>query len=136
MRFIKTGASPTGSSSVVESTTLDGSARLHVTPDDSLAARPADMPAVDARRPAGTTCWTIWEVAPDVVIGVHRTDTIDYDTVLRGEIVLVLDDEEVVLQPNDCVMLPGVVHGWRCGPDGATISVVQFGIDPVRPNSG
>jgi quercetin dioxygenase-like cupin family protein len=75
-------------------------------------------------------------VAPDVVIGVHRTDTIDYDTVLRGEIVLVLDDEEVVLQPNDCVMLPGVVHGWRCGPDGATISVVQFGIDPVRPNSG
>src|SRR5262245_16864970 len=118
MRFITTGVGPTGSSLIVESRTLEGSARLHVTPDDSLADRPANMPAVDARRPPGTASWTIWEVAPDVVVGVHRTDTIDYDTVLRGEIVLVLDDDEVVLRPGDCLMLPGVVHGWRSGPDG------------------
>jgi hypothetical protein len=135
MRFIATGISPIGLSSVIESTTLGGSATLHATPDESLVDRPADKPALDAGRPAGTVCWKVWEAAPDLVVGVHRTDTIDYDTVLRGEIVLVLDDAEVVLRSGDCVMLPGVMHGWRSGPDGATISVVQFGIDSVPGGS-
>lgn len=42
----------------------------------------------------------------------HRTDTLDVITVLRGEIYLILDEEEVLLQPTDTVIIQGSNHGW------------------------
>ncbi len=44
----------------------------------------------------------------------HTTDTIDYVTVLSGEIWLVLDDgAEVHLEPGDCVVQNGTQHAWH-----------------------
>ena len=46
--------------------------------------------------------------------GMHTTDSIDYDVVLEGEIVLELDDgQEVVLGPHDVVVQHGTRHAWR-----------------------
>ena len=46
--------------------------------------------------------------------GMHTTDSIDYDVVLDGEIVLELDDgQEVVLHPHDVVVQHGTRHAWR-----------------------
>jgi hypothetical protein len=45
--------------------------------------------------------------------------------------VLVLDDGEVELHTGDCVVLPGVMHAGRAGPNGSRLSVIQFGIEPV-----
>jgi quercetin dioxygenase-like cupin family protein len=42
----------------------------------------------------------------------HRTNTLDVTTVLRGEIYLVLDEEEILLKPTDTVILQGTNHGW------------------------
>ncbi len=42
----------------------------------------------------------------------HRTDTLDVITVLRGEIYLVLDEEEILLKPTDTVIIQGTNHGW------------------------
>jgi quercetin dioxygenase-like cupin family protein len=42
----------------------------------------------------------------------HRTDTLDVITVLRGEIYCLLDDTEILLKPFDTVILQGVNHGW------------------------
>ncbi|QJR18887.1 Cupin domain-containing protein [Pelagibacterium halotolerans] len=42
----------------------------------------------------------------------HRTESIDYGIVLSGEIVLLLDDEEVVLGPGDVVVQRGTIHAW------------------------
>jgi mannose-6-phosphate isomerase-like protein (cupin superfamily) len=46
--------------------------------------------------------------------GMHTTDTVDFEVVLSGEIVLELDDgAEVVLKPGDTVVQNGTRHAWR-----------------------
>ncbi|MEC3974442.1 cupin domain-containing protein [Amycolatopsis sp. H20-H5] len=42
----------------------------------------------------------------------HRTDTLDVIHVVRGEIHLVLDDEDVHLKASDTVIIQGTNHGW------------------------
>jgi mannose-6-phosphate isomerase-like protein (cupin superfamily) len=42
----------------------------------------------------------------------HRTETIDYAVVLAGEIVLLLDDEDVHLKAGDVVIQRGTNHAW------------------------
>lgn len=46
--------------------------------------------------------------------GMHSTDSIDYDVVLEGEIVLELDDgREVLLKAHDVAVQHGTRHAWR-----------------------
>lgn len=46
--------------------------------------------------------------------GMHTTDTVDFDVVVCGEVVLELDDgAEVVLKAGDCVIQNGTRHAWR-----------------------
>ena len=42
----------------------------------------------------------------------HRTESIDYGIVLEGQIVLLLDDSEVVLEVGDVVVQRGTIHAW------------------------
>ncbi len=42
----------------------------------------------------------------------HRTNTLDVMTILRGEIYLLLDEGEILLKPTDTLILQGVNHGW------------------------
>jgi hypothetical protein len=46
--------------------------------------------------------------------GMHTTDSLDYDVVLEGEIVLELDDgQEVTLRAHDVAVQNGTRHAWR-----------------------
>ncbi len=46
--------------------------------------------------------------------GMHTTDTVDFDVVLFGEVVLELDGgAEVALKAGDCVIQNGTRHAWR-----------------------
>jgi mannose-6-phosphate isomerase-like protein (cupin superfamily) len=45
--------------------------------------------------------------------GMHFTDTADHFYVIAGEVVLVLEEEEVTLRAGDTGVCRGVVHGWR-----------------------
>lgn len=46
--------------------------------------------------------------------GVHRTDTIDFNLIVSGEVWLELDDgAEVLLKAGDCVVQNGTRHRWR-----------------------
>jgi hypothetical protein len=46
--------------------------------------------------------------------GMHTTDTIDYGVVVRGEMMLELDDgERVHLRQGDCIVQNGTRHRWR-----------------------
>lgn len=46
--------------------------------------------------------------------GMHTTDTIDFEVVLEGTLVLELDDgAEVTLRPGDTVVQNGTRHRWR-----------------------
>ena len=79
--------------------------------------------------PAGGACFRIVEIAPDSpdgeapgagadahseFQGAHATDTLDYVTILRGEVTLIVGGTEVVLHPGDSVVQqPGVPHDWQ-----------------------
>jgi mannose-6-phosphate isomerase-like protein (cupin superfamily) len=46
--------------------------------------------------------------------GMHTTDTIDFDVVVFGEVVMELDDgAEVHLKAGDCVIQNGTRHAWH-----------------------
>jgi mannose-6-phosphate isomerase-like protein (cupin superfamily) len=45
--------------------------------------------------------------------GMHRTPTVDVVTVVRGEIVAVLEAGETALQVGDSLVVPGTMHAWR-----------------------
>ena len=42
----------------------------------------------------------------------HRTETVDYGVVLEGQMTLVLDADEVVLDPGTVVVQRGTNHAW------------------------
>jgi mannose-6-phosphate isomerase-like protein (cupin superfamily) len=82
-------------------------------PPDSVEAAPVDdmdaaLAEFDAAMPGFTET-----VDPDHP-GVHRSDTIDLDVILSGEVWLELDDgAEVLLRAGDCVIQNGTRHVWR-----------------------
>ena len=65
----------------------------------------------------------------------HHTDTIDYDIVLAGSVELILDDGAHLLGPGDCVVITGVDHAWRAGPDGVILSVALIGSTRPVPDT-
>jgi mannose-6-phosphate isomerase-like protein (cupin superfamily) len=66
----------------------------------------------------------------------HRTDTLDYGVILAGAVVLVVDDGEIELEAGDCWVLPGVIHQWRTGESGATISCSVLGLGGLEATGG
>ena len=44
--------------------------------------------------------------------GMHRTKTLDYAVILSGEIYAVMDEDEVLLRPGDCLIQRGTNHAW------------------------
>ncbi len=77
--------------------------------------------------PSGGTCFRIVEIAPDGQAGedgsadeggefqeAHATDTLDYVTVISGQVTLVVGGSEIQLGPGDSVVQqPGVPHDWQ-----------------------
>jgi len=96
--------------------------------------------------PAGGACFRIVEIAPaaagpaeaepapleagpleaqhDEFKDAHATETLDYVTVLRGQVTLVVGDAEVTLGPGDSVVQqPGVPHDWQNRGDEPAVMV-------------
>jgi hypothetical protein len=74
--------------------------------------------------PPGGACFRIVEIAPAAEAaadgghaefqGAHATGTLDYITVLSGEVTLVVGSTELTLGPGDSVVQqPGVPHDWQ-----------------------
>ncbi|MGO4568886.1 cupin domain-containing protein [Rhizobium sp. 2YAF20] len=63
--------------------------------------------------------------------GMHRTDTVDYDIVLDGEVWLELDDgAETLLRQGDIAIQCGTRHAWRNKSDRpATLCFVLIGAE-------
>ena len=45
--------------------------------------------------------------------GWHRTMTLDYNILLGGELVLMVDEGETTLHPGDVVIQRNTLHAWR-----------------------
>lgn len=93
---------------------------IELAPDFDVAAGLAEM---ERRLPGLAT-----HMEPDNP-GMHTTDTIDYDLVLSGEILLELDDgEQVRLRAGDAVVQNGTRHAWRNdGSEPCVIAAILIG---------
>jgi len=87
-------------------------------------------PLIDQGIAPGLARWMVVELGADSETPMHHTDTLDLQTVLSGSVDLVLDDGVHRLQQGDLVVLTGVDHAWRGGPDGCRLSAVLIGTAP------
>jgi hypothetical protein len=44
--------------------------------------------------------------------GMHRTQTLDINTVVAGEIYAVFEEGETLLRAGDCIVVPGTMRAW------------------------
>lgn len=84
-------------------------------------------PLIDQGIAPGLARWMVVELGPDSETPMHHTDTLDLQTVLSGSVDLVLDDGTHRLEEGDLVVLTGVDHAWRGGPEGCRLSAVLIG---------
>src|SRR5436853_599559 len=71
------------------------------------------------------TIFRVIEFAPGVAARNHRTDSIDYITVISGEIDMELDDTSVHLKAGDVMAQRGTIHNWiNRGPAPCVLPVV------------
>jgi len=96
-----------------------------------------DGDADAAQRKVGTTLdhGTVFRVVsfgPGVAARNHRTDSIDYATVISGEIDMELDDgKSVHLKAGDVLVQRGTIHNWV--NKGSTPCVIAFVLIAARP---
>lgn len=65
----------------------------------------------------------------------HRTNSVDYAVILRGEIIMLLDDSDVHLKAGDVVVQRGTNHAWsNRGTEPCLIAFVL--VDAVDKNNG
>ncbi|HET7014971.1 MAG TPA: cupin domain-containing protein [Streptosporangiaceae bacterium] len=92
-----------------------------VSSDSDTSTRPWEL-----EPEPGGTCFRIVEIAPggeeaaeadsehEGFQEAHATQTVDYVTVISGQVVLVVGDSEITLGPGDSVVQqPGVPHDWQ-----------------------
>lgn len=105
-------------------TDLDVPVRTAMWSSAAAAAPAQDQPAHDLDCEPGTSMWRVVRMDPHRTDPIHHTETVDFDVVLEGEISILLPDErEIALRPGDCVLIPGVPHGWSVGEAGCVLSV-------------
>ena len=78
----------------------------------------------------GLVRWMVMDWSPGTELPNHHTDTVDFDTVIAGSVELILEDGSHSLNVGDCVVLTGVDHMWRAGPEGCRISCICLGTPP------
>jgi quercetin dioxygenase-like cupin family protein len=66
--------------------------------------------------------------------GMHKTNTVDFLIVLSGEIWLVLDEGEVLLQQGDTCVQRGTLHAWSNRSDRPCI-LAGILVDAAPPNA-
>jgi quercetin dioxygenase-like cupin family protein len=88
-------------------------------------------------RQVGTTLdngvvFRVVSFGPGVAPRNHRTDSIDYATVISGEIDMVLDGETVRLKAGDVLVQRGTIHNWvNQGTEPCVIAFVLVTAKPV-----
>lgn len=97
-------------------------------PPDSVMQQPGFDPEKAAQEHLKAAPGIVETFEPDSP-GMHTTPTLDFATVVKGEIVLELDDGKTVsLMQGDTVVQHGVRHAWRNpGSEPATVSFVMLG---------
>jgi mannose-6-phosphate isomerase-like protein (cupin superfamily) len=140
MRLVITGAGPDGRSGVARVMELEpGGPGIEFSSNEvwglpEVVSAFGDRPRSATHRPVGcqpgAASWRFVRYPPHKSFDVHRTDTVDIDVVMDGQVELGLEDGSIDLATGDMVVIPGVAHAWRAGPEGCTLSALLLGIEP------
>lgn len=74
----------------------------------------------------------VLQMPADIEHPMHYTDTLNLHTIIEGYLDVLLDDGPHRLNLGDSLVLPGVDHGWRAGPEGCTMTILNLG--SIRPS--
>jgi quercetin dioxygenase-like cupin family protein len=91
-----------------------------------------------ATRKVGTTLgggcvFRVVEFGPGVSPRNHRTDSIDFAVVMKGEIDMELDDNVVHLKAGDVLVQRGTIHNWvNKGSEPCQIAFILIDAKPVE----
>jgi len=62
----------------------------------------------------------------------HKTSTVDYLIILKGEIYAILENGETLLRPGDIMIQRGTVHSWSVrGEESCVLAAVLVNAHPV-----
>jgi quercetin dioxygenase-like cupin family protein len=80
------------------------------------------------------TVFRILELQPGNIPRVHRTDSLDYAVIMKGEIDMELETGEIThLKAGDVVVQRGTVHNWiNNGTELCVIAFVLIAANPVE----
>jgi quercetin dioxygenase-like cupin family protein len=84
--------------------------------------------------PRGGSTFVFVEYPPNTIGRMHKTDTVDYVTVISGELWLVLEGgAETRLTAGDCVIQNGAIHRWDNRTSSSTLWVAALiGVAPAE----
>ncbi len=147
MRRIITGVDADGRSCVVAEDSLEGEPmrvvkidgdrgmRVHSVcePSDAIPRQLGTTVFRDVGLDDGQAMWHLVHWGPNLELAPHYTNTLDFDQCLAGSMTIILGDGEHELGPGDCVVINGVDHGWRSGPEGATMLLMLIGSPGPTP---
>jgi hypothetical protein len=135
MRTLITGVDADGKSRVVswDNLTMDSigptfAVGVPCAMTSPLPARPVGKAElIDLHLAVGDIRWMVIDYGPGAETPMHHTDTLDLQTVLTGQVDLILDDGVHHLEQGDMVVMSGVDHAWKAGPDGCRLSAILIG---------
>ncbi len=120
MRRVTTGRNRVGKSFIAGDETVGINDLWRTSPDQPLGAGPAGELAVIARATGGSRCFIAMlppstDPMPSLEnrVGFHQTGGVAYCLLLTGEVVFLVDVEEVRLTAGDLVVERGTDHSWR-----------------------
>ena len=153
VRRIVTGHDANGRAVVATDETIAGTSaaarphisRVEIWSTDTMPVDNSEGPAGDAQRAGfvkrynyvGTgqgTVVRVTEFAPGAPKFMHRTETVDYAILLKGECDLELDDGKTVrMKPGDIAVQRGTMHAWvNNGSEACVFAFVLIDADPVE----
>ena len=131
--------------SAAESPTRPGIARVEIWSTDKMPVDNSEGAAGDAQRAGFVKRYNyvgsgqgsvirVTEFAPGSPKFMHRTETVDYAILLKGECDLELDDGKTVhLKQGDIVVQRGTMHAWvNTGTEPCVFAFVLIDADPVE----
>lgn len=151
MRKLITGVDGSGRSCVVEVVDITPAAvqgahgvnvaRVHATAESPPPPRvPALGELVDISLEPGLVRWLVVEHPPATTLDgpttsttMHHTDALDLVFVHEGSGELVLQDGLHPVSAGDCIVMPGVDHAMKAGPNGIRLVVLTIGTRPPGP---
>jgi mannose-6-phosphate isomerase-like protein (cupin superfamily) len=141
VRLIQTGLDTQGRSTVASDEFVDvrelptGRVLNPLWAADAVVTAPSGSGAAGLfPSPGGVRFWLFTVRANEPAGGggcLHRTHTVDLGFVVSGVLTMQLESGTVDLNPGDCYVQNGTMHGWlNRGADDAVVALVVLGVNP------